>query len=94
MCTDTENILDLASTKGFNVASEKESLVLKKNATILKFKERLHNGNGGGCLLAASLYTTPNDAGENGQVKEESGREKYRESGSEKKEYSHLNNQT
>ena len=50
-------------TKGFNVMSEKESLVIKKNATILKFKERLDHGNGGGYLLAARLYTSPSDAG-------------------------------
>ena len=52
-----------ALTKGFNVISEKEGLVLEKNATILKFEERLDHGNGYGCLLAARLYTSPNNTG-------------------------------
>ena len=44
-----------ALTKGFNVMSEKESLVLKKNATILKFEESLDYGNGGGYLLPTRI---------------------------------------
>ena len=69
MCTDTAYIPDIsvnifsvtrALTKIFNVMSEKESLVLKKNATILKFEERLDHGNGGGYILAARLYASPN----------------------------------
>ena len=68
-CTNTAYIPDLsvnifsvmcALTKGFNVKSDKESLVLKKNTTILKFEERLDHGNGGGYILAARLYTSPN----------------------------------
>ena len=70
-CTGTAYILDLsviifsatrALTKGFNVTSEKESLVLNKNATVLKFIEILYNGNSDGYLLAARLYSIPNDA--------------------------------
>ena len=52
-----------AFTRGFNVMLEKESVVLKKKATILKFQERLDHGNGGRYLLAARLYASPNDAG-------------------------------
>ena len=52
-----------ALTKGFNLTSENESLVLKKNANILKFKKRLDHGNGGGYLLAISLHTSPNKTG-------------------------------
>ena len=51
-----------ALTKGFNVMSEKENFELKKNATILKFEERLYNGNGNGYILAARVYTSPNGA--------------------------------
>ena len=51
-----------ALTKGFNTTSEKESFVLKKNATIVKFEERLDHMNGDGYLLAVSLYASPNDA--------------------------------
>ena len=49
-CNETEYIPDLsvnifsmtrALTKAFNMTSEKESLVLKENKTILKFEERL-----------------------------------------------------
>ena len=70
--TDTVHIMDLSVnifnstrvlTKGLNVTSEKESLVLKKNASILKFKESLVHGNGGGYLLVARLYTSPNNTG-------------------------------
>ena len=52
-----------ALTKGFNVTPEKESLVLKKNATIRKFEECLYHGNGDGYLLAARLYASPYEAG-------------------------------
>ena len=45
------------------MTSEKESLVLKKNATILKFEERLDHGNGNGYLLSARIYASLNDAG-------------------------------
>ena len=59
-CTNTAYIPDLgvnifgvthALTKGFYVTSEKESQVLKKNTTILKFEERLDHRNGNGCIL-------------------------------------------
>ena len=42
------------------MTSEKESLALKKNATILKFEERLDNGSYDGYLMATWLYTSPN----------------------------------
>ena len=42
--------------------SDKESLVLKKNTTILKFEDRLDHVNGGGYIFAARLYTSPNDS--------------------------------
>ena len=70
-CTYTAYIPDLgvnifsltrALTKGFNVTSEKEILVLKKNATTLKLEERLDYGNSEGYLLAARLHTSPHDA--------------------------------
>ena len=70
-CTDTAYISDLsvksfsvthALTKVFNVVSEKESLVIEKNATILKFEECTDYGNGNGCLLSARLYTKPNNS--------------------------------
>ena len=35
---------------------------MKKNATILKFEERLDHGNGKSCILAARIYTSPNGA--------------------------------
>ena len=44
-----------ALTKEFNVTSDKEILVLKKNATILKFEESLDYGNGGGYLLPTRI---------------------------------------
>ena len=50
-------------TKGSNMKSEKEILSLKKNATILKFEERLDHGNCDGCLLVTRLYAIPNDSG-------------------------------
>ena len=70
-CTNTAYIPDLsvnifsvtrALNKGFNVKSDKESLVLNKNTTILKFEDRLDHVNGGGYLLTARLYTSPNDS--------------------------------
>ena len=70
-CTDIHNILYLSVNvfsptcvlnKGFNVMSEKESIVLKKITNILKFEERLDHGNGGGDLIAARLYVSLNDA--------------------------------
>ena len=63
-CNDTAYIPDLsvkifsvtcAFTKGFNMTSEKEILVLQKNATTLKFEKRLDHGNGDGYLLAVRL---------------------------------------
>ena len=69
-CTGTSYIPDLgvsifsvtrALTKGFNVTSEKEILVLKKNATTLKLEERLDYGNSEGYLLAARLHASPHD---------------------------------
>ena len=51
-----------ALTKGLNVTIEKESIVLKKNATTLKFEGRLYHGNGDGYLLDARIYASPNDA--------------------------------
>ena len=71
-CTDTANIPDLsvnifsmtrALTKRFNMTLEKESLVLKKNATILKFEDRLDHGNSDSYQLEMRLYTIPKDAG-------------------------------
>ena len=65
MCTDTSYIPDFsvnifsvprALTKGFNMTSEKEILVLKKNTTILKFEESIDHGNGDGYILAVQLY--------------------------------------
>ena len=70
-CTDTAYIPDLsvnifnvthALTQGFNLMSDKESLVLKKNATIVKFEGRLDNGNSSGYLFAMRLYTSPSGA--------------------------------
>ena len=43
--------------------SEEKIHVLKKNATILQFEERLGHGNGDGNILATKLYVIPNDAG-------------------------------
>ena len=43
------------------MASDKESLLLKKNTTILKFEKQLDHRNGGGYLLATRLYTSPRD---------------------------------
>ena len=60
-CTETAyipglsvNILSMTRglTKGSNMTSEKESIVIKKNATILKFEVWIHHGNGDGYLLA------------------------------------------
>ena len=70
-CTGTANILYLSVnissitcmlTKVFNVTSDKESVVLRKNTTILKLKKRLDHGNGGGDILAMRLYTSQNGA--------------------------------
>ena len=52
-----------ALPKGFNVMSEKKSITLKKNTTILKFDERLDHENGDGYLSAARLYTSPDESG-------------------------------
>ena len=52
-----------ALTKVFDVTSLKESVVLKKSATILKLKERLYHGNGGSYLLAARIYISSNGSG-------------------------------
>ena len=63
-CTGTANILYLSVnissitcmlTKVFNVTSDKESLVLKKNVTTLKFEECLDHENGGGYLLVTRI---------------------------------------
>ena len=70
MCIDTAYILDLsvnifslthALTKVFNVTPQKEIIVLKKNAAILKFEERLDHENFGSYLLATRFYASPND---------------------------------
>ena len=47
---------------GFTTILEKEIIVLKKNATILKIEKRLNHGNGGAYILAARLYTSPTNA--------------------------------
>ena len=52
-----------ALTEGLTVTSDKETLVLKRKTTILKIQEHLDHGNNGGYILAAKLYTSPNDAG-------------------------------
>ena len=71
-CTDTAYIPDLsviissvmhALTKYFYMPSDKESLVLNKNATILKFEEHLDHGNDNGCYWSKRLYAIPNDTG-------------------------------
>ena len=71
-CTDTSYIPDIsvnifrvthALAKGFNLKLERESLILKKNSTILKSEERLDHGNGDDCLLAMRIYTSPDDTG-------------------------------
>ena len=71
-CTDKSYIsyLDVsifsvahAFTKASNMASEKDSLILNKNKTILKFEERLDHGNCDSFLLAARLYTIINKSG-------------------------------
>ena len=41
----------------------KKRLLLNKNTTILKFEEHIDHGNGGSYLLAARIYTSPNNAG-------------------------------
>ena len=70
-CTDTEYIPDLsvyifsimsALTKKFNTIPEKESLTLKKNATVPELEERLDQGNFDSYLLATRTYTIPNGA--------------------------------
>ena len=61
--------------KGFNMRSEKQNLILKKNTSITKLEEHLDHGNGSGYLLATRLNASPKDAGENALGREESKRE-------------------
>ena len=70
--TETSYIPDLsvnifsmthALTKGFNMTSEKESLILKKNATILKFEDHLYHGNEDISLLDTRVYASPKHFG-------------------------------
>ena len=72
-CTEISYILDFsvnifsvtcALTKVFNVKSEKYIIVLKINATTLKFEERLDYGNGKCYMLAEGIYANPNYNGE------------------------------
>ena len=95
MSTDTAYMPDLSAnifsmphtlTKGFNKIPEKEILVLKKNATILKFEEHLYHGNGYVYLFSARLYASLNDTG-NSLRREESGRENDHEVGRERSNY-------
>ena len=55
--------MNRALTKVLKVTSEKEIIVLKKKATILKFEESLNHDNSNGYILDVRLYTSPNDAG-------------------------------
>ena len=49
--------------KGFQMTSENEKLILKKNATILNFEEHLDHGIDNRYLLAARIYTNASDCG-------------------------------
>ena len=53
-----------ATTKGFNVTSEKETLILMKYTITLKFEERLYHWNGDGYPLVKRLYSNQNYTGE------------------------------
>ena len=64
MCYDIAYIPDLsvnvfimtrALTKGFNITPEKESLVLNKNGTIMKYEDIVDHGNGADYQLAERL---------------------------------------
>ena len=81
-----------ALTKGVNVMSYKESLVQKKKTTIMKFRERLDHGNRGGYILAARIYTSPNNAkktDKGGKIRTGN----YQKSGRDNKGYIHHKNQ-
>ena len=67
MCTDTVHIPYLslkifnvthAITIVFNVTSEKEIIIIKKNNTTLKSKDRLGHCKGGGYIYETRLYTS------------------------------------
>ena len=69
MCNDTAYMPNLslklfslmrALTRLFNVDSEKESIILRKNAIILKLEKRLDRGNEDFYLLTVMLYAIPN----------------------------------
>ena len=48
-----------AIIKGLRVVPEKQSIVLKKNATILKLKDRLDHGNYNSYILSVRIFTIP-----------------------------------
>ena len=49
-----------ALTKEFKMMPKKKIHTLKENATVQKFEEHLHHGNGYRYLLAERIYTSNN----------------------------------
>ena len=52
----------LALQKGFRVASEGESLILRGNSTKISFDEKMANHSGEGFILTTNFYNSANNA--------------------------------
>ena len=55
-------IITQSLQKGFQVVSEGEALILKKNSTEIRFDKKIVNNGGEGFILTTKFYNSPNDA--------------------------------